>query len=134
MRHCFQNTAYTSQIAEGDVPCSEALSAAALKENERFSEELSAVNERCVEVRELPELLRRYADAADAHARDIRSLTSKAGDGSSGDGGDSGDGEPAPPEVSEQLRARVLALMAVRAEKVAAAAERLPPFSAQGGC
>ena len=114
-------------------------SEAALRERERFSDELAAVNERCVEVRRIPELLRRYADAREQHAIQLRSmlvLTRGGGGSGSGEEGVEVDEEAScwtdedekvhiMVNAGEALTVRVRALLDVRDRKVAAAAERL---------
>ena len=112
-------------------------SAAALSERERFSEELAAINERCVQVRGIPELMSRYAAARETHARVLSSLT--RGGNSTVEADDDDDArniinihkntvEVVPGEVqeaSEALKVRLRALLDVREKKVAEAAERL---------
>ena len=116
-------------------------SEAALRERERFSDELAAVNERCVEVRGIPELLRRYADAREQHAIQLRSMLVLTRGGGGGGSGSGEEGIEVDEEAScwtdedekvhimvnagEALTVRVRALLDVRDRKVAAAAERL---------
>ena len=114
-------------------------SAAALSERERFSEELAAINERCVQVRGIPELMSRYAAARETHARVLSSLTRSGNSTVPVEADDDDDArniinihkntvEVVPGEVqeaSEALKVRLRALLDVREKKVAEAAERL---------
>lgn len=73
---------------------------------ERFSKDLEEVNERCIKVQQIPTLLKRHSINDSLYTQELRSLCNF------------NDNTDANFTITESLRARLQALVAVRSKKM----------------